>query len=99
MPIEFINKLVLIKMPVLENTLIFLVKAYLKLVLGSSKEIGHCKINEFVRLSATKSVRNMGFSSLRISCWVRSLISIKCINNLTKYVSQLIISIFTILEF
>jgi len=68
MPIEFINKLVLIKKPVLENTLIFLVKAYFKLVLGNSREIDYCKINEFVKLSTTKSVRNMGFSSLRISC-------------------------------
>ena len=68
MPTEFINKLVLIKKLVLENTLIFLVKAYLKPVLGNSREIDHYKINKFVRLSATKSVRNMGFSSLRISC-------------------------------
>jgi len=45
MLIEFINKLVLIKKPVLEDALIFLVEAYLKPVLGNFREIGYCKIN------------------------------------------------------
>jgi len=42
---EFINKAVPIKELVLKNTLIFLIKAYLKLVLDNLKEVGHCKIN------------------------------------------------------
>jgi len=41
---KLINKLVLIREPVLKDTLIFLVKAYLKLVLGNSQKINYCKV-------------------------------------------------------
>ena len=42
---EFINKQVPIEEPVLQNTLVFLVKAHLKLVLGYSSEVGHCEVD------------------------------------------------------
>jgi len=71
----------------LKNALVFLVEAYLKLVLGYSSKIGHCEVNfhnvyvklhwvsteikatleqeiiKLVRLSATESVGDVGFSS------------------------------------
>ena len=86
MLMQLINKKVLIRKPVLQNTLVFLVETYLKPVLGDSYEIGHCDIDfcnvyvelcgigtevemtlkqeiiELIRLSATKSVRDVGFS-------------------------------------
>ena len=57
------------------------------------------EIIELVKLSATKSVENIGFSSLWISIRSRSLISIKCVSKSTKYISQLFISIITPIEF
>ena len=51
------------------------------------------EIIELVRLSATKGVRNVGFSSPCISIRSRSLISIKYVSELAKYTGQLFISI------
>ena len=50
---NYIDKQVPIKEPVLKDTLVFLVEAYLKPVLGYSSKIGHCKIdfhNIYVKL-------------------------------------------------
>jgi len=57
------------------------------------------EIIELVRLSATESVGDMGFSSPWISIRSGSLISIKCISKLAKYIGQLFISIITLMEF
>ena len=51
------------------------------------------EIIELVRLSITEDVRNIGFSSPCISIRSWSLISIKSVSKLTKYLSQLFISI------
>jgi len=40
-----INKQVLVREPVLQNTLVFLVKTHLKPVLDYSSEISHCKVD------------------------------------------------------
>jgi len=53
------------------------------------------EIIEFVRLSATEGVGDPGFSSPWISIRSRSLISIKYVSKLAKYISQLFISIIT----
>ena len=50
------------------------------------------KIIELVRFSATKSVGDVGFSSSHISIGTGGLISIKCVSELTKYVSQLVVA-------
>ena len=42
---EFINKQISIGEPVLQNTLIFLVKTHLKPALGYSSEVGHCEVD------------------------------------------------------
>ena len=50
---QLINKQVLIKEPVLQNTLVFHVEAYLKLVLGYFSKIGHYKVdfcNVYIKL-------------------------------------------------
>ena len=57
------------------------------------------EIIELVGLSATKSIRNVGFSSSWISIRIRSLISIKSISKSTKYFSQLFISIIALMGF
>jgi len=57
------------------------------------------KIIELVRFSTAKSVGDVSFSSPHISIGTRGLISIKCVSELTKYVSQLFISILTSTEF
>ena len=57
------------------------------------------KIIELVRLSATESVRDMGFSSSYISIRTGSLIRIKCVSKLAEYLSQLFISIITLTGF
>jgi len=54
---------------------------------------------ELVRLSTTKSVGDVGFSSPWISIRTRGLISIKSIGMSTKYVSQLFISIIVLTGF
>ena len=41
---QLVNKQVLVGEPVLEDALVFLVKAHLKLVLGYSSEVGHCNV-------------------------------------------------------
>jgi len=51
------------------------------------------EIIELVRLSATESVGDVGFSSPCISIRSRSLIRIKSISKSTKYFGQLFISI------
>ena len=51
------------------------------------------EIIELVRLSITEDVRNIGFSFPCISIRSWSLISIKSVSKLTKYLSQLFISI------
>jgi len=53
-------------------------------------------IVKLVKLSTVKIIRNMGFSSPRIKCRTRGLISIKWINNMTEDVSQLFINIIAI---
>ena len=107
----------------MQDVLVFLVKAYLKLVLGYFSEISHCKVDfhnvcvelyqismeikmileqeiiKLVKLSAAKGVGDVSFSSPWISIRSRSLISIKCISKLTKYIGQLFISIITPTEF
>ena len=57
------------------------------------------KIIELVRLSATKNVRDVGFSSPCTSIRTRSLIRIKSVSELAKYVGQLFISIITLTGF
>ena len=44
MSMQLINKQVLVREPVLQDTLVFLVEVYLKLVLGYSSEINHYKV-------------------------------------------------------
>ena len=51
------------------------------------------EIIELIRLSATEGVKDVGFSSLLISIRSGSLISIKYVSKLAKYISQLFISI------
>jgi len=53
------------------------------------------EIIELVRLSITEGVRDMGFSSSCISIGTGSLIKIKCVSKLAKYIGQLFISILT----
>jgi len=57
------------------------------------------KIIELVRLSIAEGVGDIGFSSSCISIGTRSLIRIKCVSKLAKYVGQLFISILTPTEF
>jgi len=57
------------------------------------------EIIELVRLSAAESVRNAGFSSPWISIGSRSLIRIKGVSKLAKYLSQLFISIIALTVF
>ena len=38
------NKKILVGEPVLQNTLVFLIEAYLKPVLNNSNKIGYCKV-------------------------------------------------------
>ena len=57
------------------------------------------KIIELVRLSVTEDIGNTGFSSPCISIGTGSLIRIKSVSKLAKYVGQLFISIFTPTEF
>ena len=53
------------------------------------------EIIKLVRLSTTEGVRNVGFSSPCISIGTGSLIKIKCVSKLAKYIGQLFISILT----
>jgi len=57
------------------------------------------KIIKLVKLSAAKGIRNTDFSSPCISIGTRSLIRIKCVSKLAKYISQLFISILTPMGF
>ena len=57
------------------------------------------KIIELVRLSTAEGIGNIGFSFPCISIGTRSLIRIKSVSKLAKYVSQLFISILTPMEF
>ena len=57
------------------------------------------KIIELVRLSIAEGVGDIGFSSSCISIGTRSLIRIKCVSKLAKYIGQLFISILTPTEF
>ena len=57
------------------------------------------KIIELVKLSATEGVGDAGFSSSCIGIGTRSLIRIKCVSKLAKYIGQLFISILTPMEF
>jgi len=57
------------------------------------------EIIELVRLSATESVGDTGFSSPWISIGSRSLIRIKGVSKSAKYFSQLFISIIALTEF
>jgi len=57
------------------------------------------EIIELIRLSATEGVGDTGFSSSCISIQTRSLIRIKSVSKLAKYVSQLFISILTPMVF
>ena len=43
--IQLINKQVSVREPVLQDALVFLVEIHLKLVLGYSSKIGHCKVD------------------------------------------------------
>ena len=53
------------------------------------------EIIELIKLSATESVGNVGFSSPCISIRTGSLIRIKSVSEFAKYFSQLFISIIT----
>ncbi len=55
------------------------------------------EIIELVRLSVTEDVRDMGFSFPYISIGTRSLIRIKSVSKLAKYISQLFINILTLI--
>ena len=57
------------------------------------------EIIKLVRLSATEGIRDTGFSSPCISIRTRSLIRIKSVSELAEYVSQLFISIITLMRF
>ena len=57
------------------------------------------EIIELVRLSATESVGDVGFSSSCISIRTGGLIRVKSLSELTKYIGQLFISILTPMEF
>ena len=57
------------------------------------------KIIKLIRLSATEGVGNVGFSSPCISIGTGSLIRIKSVSKLAKYLSQLFISIIALIEF
>ena len=57
------------------------------------------KITKLVRLSTAKDIGDVDFSSSGISIRTRGLISIKSVCKLTKYVSQLLISIITLIRF
>ena len=56
-------------------------------------------IIKLVKLGVIKSIRDMSFSSTWINIRTRSLISCKSICELTKYISQLLISIIALIEF
>jgi len=45
MLVKLVDKAVPIRKPILKNTLVFLVMAYFKLILGNSREIDYCKVN------------------------------------------------------
>jgi len=57
------------------------------------------KIIELVKLSTTEGIGDMGFSSPCISIGTRSLIRIKSVSKLAKYIGQLFISILTLMGF
>ena len=57
------------------------------------------EIIELVRLSATESVRDAGFSSSCTSIGARSLIRVKSVSKLAKYLGQLFISIIALTGF
>ena len=57
------------------------------------------KIIEFIRLSAAESVGDAGFSSPYISIRTGGLTRVKCVNKLAKYISQLFISVITLMGF
>ena len=57
------------------------------------------EIIKLVRLSATEGIRDTGFSFPCISIRTRSLIRIKSVSELAEYVSQLFISIITLMGF
>ena len=57
------------------------------------------EIIKLVRLSATESVRDVGFSLPCISIGTGSLIRIKCVSKSAKYIGQLFISILTLIGF
>ena len=57
------------------------------------------EIIELIRLSVAEGVRDVSFSSPLISIRSGSLISIKCVSKLAKYISQLFISIIALIGF
>ena len=57
------------------------------------------EVIELVRLSTAKSVGDAGFSSPCISIGTRSLIRIKYVSKSAEYLSQLFISIITLIGF
>ena len=57
------------------------------------------KIIELVRLSATESVRDVGFSFPCISIRTGSLIRIKSVSELAEVLGQLFISIIALIRF
>ena len=57
------------------------------------------EIIELVKLSATESIKDAGFSSPCISIRTGGLIRVKSISELAKYFGQLFISILTPTEF
>ena len=57
------------------------------------------EIIKLVKLSAAESVGDAGFSPSCISIGTRSLIRIKCVSKSAKYISQLFISIITLMGF
>ena len=57
------------------------------------------KIIELVRLSTAEGIGNIGFSFPCISIGTRSLIRIKSVSKLAKYLGQLFISIIALIGF
>ena len=57
------------------------------------------EIIELVRLSTTEGIGDVGFSSPCISIGTRSLIRIKSVSKLAKYLGQLFISIIALIGF
>jgi len=59
MLVKLVEKVVSIRKLVLKDILIFLIKAYLKLVMNNLREVNHCKVNLYnICISYVKSTNS-----------------------------------------